>query len=134
MISKSVLAKALDAGTAFSILSIDIADVDIGANIGARLQADQAEADKRVAQAKAEERRALAVAREQEMQAEVVENRAKVVLAEADVPKAMAQALREGRLGVMDYFQLKNIEADTDMRESLGRDEGSSGPVDLGQD
>ena len=122
MISKTVLSKALDSGTAFSILSIDIADVDIGSNIGARLQADQAEADKRVAQAKAEERRALAVAREQEMQAEVIENRAKVVLAEAEVPKAMAQALREGRLGVMDYFQLKNIEADTSMRESLGTD------------
>ncbi len=126
MISKTVLAKALDAGTAFSILSIDIADVDIGSNIGARLQADQAEADKRVAQAKAEERRALAVAREQEMQAEVVENRAKVVLAEADVPKAMAQALREGRLGVMDYFNLKNIEADTGMRESLGAEDRST--------
>jgi uncharacterized protein YqfA (UPF0365 family) len=119
-ISKTVLSKSLDAGTAFSILSIDIADVDIGENIGARLQADQAEADKRVAQAKAEERRALAVAREQEMQAGVVENRAKVVLAEAEVPKAMAEALRSGNLGVMDYFNLKNISADTDMRRSLG--------------
>ena len=126
MISKTVLAKALDAGTAFSILSIDIADVDIGTNIGARLQADQAEADKRVAQAKAEERRALAVAREQEMQAQVVENRSHVVLAEAEVPKAMAQALREGRMGVMDWFQLKNVEADTDMRRSLGEEPGLS--------
>jgi uncharacterized protein YqfA (UPF0365 family) len=120
LISKTVLAKALDAGTAFSILSIDIADVDIGQNIGARLQADQAEADKRVAQAKAEERRALAVAREQEMQALVVENRAKVVLAEAEIPMALATALREGRMGVMDYYNLKNVQADTDMRKSLG--------------
>jgi len=119
-ISKTVLAKSLDAGTAFSILSIDIADVDIGENIGARLQADQAEADKRVAQAKAEERRALAVAREQEMQAGVVENRAKVVLAEAEIPKALAEALRTGNLGVMDYYNLRNIQADTDMRRSLG--------------
>ena len=98
-----MLAKGLDAGTAFEILSIDIADVDIGENIGARLQADQAEADKRVAQAKAEERRAMAVAREQEMQASVVENRAKVVLAEAEVPKAIAEAFRTGNLGIMDY-------------------------------
>jgi len=120
LISKTVLAKSLDAGTAFSILSIDIADVDIGENIGARLQADQAEADKRVAQAKAEERRALAVAREQEMQAGVVENRAKVVLAEAEIPKALAEALRSGNFGVMDYMNLRNIEADTDMRKSLG--------------
>ncbi len=123
LISQTVLGKALDSGTAFSILSIDIADVDIGSNIGARLQADQAEADKRVAQAKAEKRRALAVAAEQEMQAAVVENRAKVVLAEAEVPKAMAQALREGRIGVMDYYNLKNVEADTDMRRSLGGEE-----------
>jgi uncharacterized protein YqfA (UPF0365 family) len=119
-ISKTVLAKALDAGTAFSILSIDIGDVDIGQNIGARLQADQAEADKRVAQAKAEERRALAVAREQEMKAAVVENRAKVVLAEAQIPLAMAEALQKGRLGVMDYLNLKNVQADTDMRKGLG--------------
>jgi uncharacterized protein YqfA (UPF0365 family) len=124
LISKTVLAKALDSGTAFSILSIDIADVDIGQNIGARLQADQAEADKRVAQAKAEERRALAVAREQEMQAAVVENRAKVVLAEAEIPMALAAALREGKLGVMDYYHLKNLQADTDMRRSIG------GPTD----
>jgi uncharacterized protein YqfA (UPF0365 family) len=120
LISKTVLAKSLDAGTAFSILSIDIADVDIGQNIGARLQADQAEADKRVAQAKAEERRALAVAREQEMRALVVENRAKVVLAEAEVPLALATALREGKLGVMDYYNLRNVQADTEMRRSLG--------------
>ncbi|MDJ0523155.1 MAG: flotillin-like protein FloA [Planctomycetota bacterium] len=125
-ISKTVLSKALDAGTAFSILSIDIADVDIGQNIGARLQADQAEADKRVAQAKAEKRRALAVAQEQENRAKVVENEALVTLAQAEVPKAMAQALREGKLGVMDYFNLKNIEADTDMRKSLG-DGGPAG-------
>jgi uncharacterized protein YqfA (UPF0365 family) len=124
LISKTVLAKSLDSGTAFSILSIDIADVNIGENIGARLQTDQAEADKRVAQAKAEERRALAVAREQEMQAGVVENRAKVVLAEAEIPKAFAEALRTGRLGVMDYYNLKNIDADTAMRRSLGAHEG----------
>ncbi len=120
LISKTVLAKALDAGTAYTILSIDIADVDIGQNIGARLQADQAEADKRVAQARAEQRRALAVALEQEMRAKVVENEAKVKEAEAEVPRAMAQALREGRLGVMDYFNLRNIQADTEMRQSLG--------------
>jgi uncharacterized protein YqfA (UPF0365 family) len=119
-ISKTVLSKGLDAGTAFEILSIDIADVDIGKNIGARLQADQAEADKRVAQARAEERRAMAVAREQEMQAEVVSNRAKVVLAEAEVPIAMAEAFRAGNLGIMDYMRLKNIEADTGMRRSFG--------------
>ncbi|MDF1701277.1 MAG: flotillin-like protein FloA, partial [Planctomycetota bacterium] len=122
-ISKTVLSKALDAGTAYTILSIDIADVDIGQNIGARLQADQAEADKRVAQARAEKRRALAVALEQENKAGVVENQAKVVLAEAEVPKALAEALRSGNLGVMDYFNLKNVQADTEMRRSLG--EGS---------
>ena len=129
LISKTVLSKSLDAGTAFSILSIDIADVDIGENIGARLQADQAEADKRVAQAKAEERRAMAVAREQEMQAGVVENQAKVVLAEAEIPKALAEAMRNGTFGVMDYMNLKNIQADTDMRKSLGELEqgGSEG-------
>jgi uncharacterized protein YqfA (UPF0365 family) len=120
MISKSVLAKGLDSGTAFTILSIDIADVDVGENIGAKLQADQAEADKRVAQAKAEERRAMAVAREQEMQALVQENRAKVVLAEAEIPKAMAQAFREGNLGVMDYLNVRNVQADTNMRDALG--------------
>jgi uncharacterized protein YqfA (UPF0365 family) len=128
MISKTVLAKGLDAGTAFTILSIDIADVDVGQNIGARLQADQAEADKRVAQAKAEERRALAVAHEQENRALVVENEAKVRLAEAEVPKAVAEALRAGRLGVMDWYRLRNVEADTRMRDSLGGPEGSSAP------
>lgn len=123
-ISKTVLARGLDAGTAYEIVSIDIADVDIGANIGARLQADQAEADKNVAQAHAEKRRAMAVALEQEFRAAVVENRAKLVLAEAEVPKAMAQALREGNLGVMDYLRLKNMQADTRMREGLGTPEG----------
>jgi len=118
-ISRNVLAKGLDAGTAFEILSIDIADVDVGDNVGAQLQADQAEADKRVAQAKAEERRAMAFAREQEMKALTQENRAKVVLAEAEVPKALAQAFREGNLGVMDYYRLRNIQADTDMRSSI---------------
>ena len=118
-ISRTVLQKGLDSGTAFEILSIDIADIDVGVNIGAKLQADQAEADMRVARAEAEKRRALAVAREQEMQAQVVENRAKVVLAEAEIPKAMAQAFREGNLGVMDYFNMRNIQADTDMRKRL---------------
>jgi len=120
IISRRVLEKGLDAGTAFEILSIDIADVDVGENIGAKLQADQAEADKRVAQALAERRRAMATAREQEMQALVAENRAKVVLAEAEVPKAIAQAFREGHLGVMDYYSLRNIQADTSMRRSIG--------------
>ncbi|MFP4026193.1 MAG: flotillin-like protein FloA [Candidatus Brocadiia bacterium] len=120
LISKRVLEKALDAETAFEIVSIDIADVDVGENIGAKLQADQAEADKRVAQALAERRRAMAVAREQEMQALVSENRAKVVLAEAEIPKAVAQALREGNLGIMDYYAMKNVQADTDMRTSIG--------------
>jgi len=120
LISRRVLEKALDAGTAFEIVSIDIADVDVGENIGAKLQADQAEADKRVAQALAERRRAMAVAREQEMQALVAENRAKVVLAEAEIPKAIAQAFREGNLGIMDYYGLKNVQADTDMRKSIG--------------
>jgi uncharacterized protein YqfA (UPF0365 family) len=120
-ISKTVLDKGLDAGTAFEILSIDIADVDVGRNIGAQLQMDQAEADKRIAQAKAEERRALAVAREQEMKAYVQEMRGKVVEAEAKVPEAMAQALREGKLGVMDYYNLQNINADTQMRASISK-------------
>ncbi len=124
-ISKVVLAKGLDAGTAFEIVSIDIADVDIGVNIGARLQADQAEADKRVAQALAEKRRAMAVAAEQEMRAKVVENRAKVVLAEAEVPKAMADALRSGNLGVMDLYRLRNIDADTRMRGTIAGDKDS---------
>jgi uncharacterized protein YqfA (UPF0365 family) len=121
LISQTVLTKGLDAGTAFEILSIDIADVDVGKNIGAELQTEQAEADKKIAQAKAEERRARAVATEQEMKARVQEMRAKVVEAEADVPLAMAQALREGNLGVMDYLNLKNIESDTEMRGSIGK-------------
>jgi len=120
IISRRVLDKGLDAGTAFEIVSIDIADVDVGENIGAKLQADQAEADKRVAQALAERRRAMAVAREQEMSALVAENRAKVVLAEAEVPKAISQAFREGNLGIMDYYALKNVQADTQMRQSIG--------------
>jgi uncharacterized protein YqfA (UPF0365 family) len=121
MISRTVLGKGLDAGTAFEILSIDIADVDVGKNIGAHLQTEQAEADKRIAQAKAEERRAMAVAVEQEMKARVVEMRAKVVESESQVPIAMADALRDGKLGVMDYMNLKNIESDTQMRSSLGK-------------
>lgn len=124
-ISHNVLGKGLDAGTAFEILSIDIADVDVGKNIGAMLQTDQAEADKRIAQAKAEERRAMAVAKEQEMKASVEEMRAKLVEAEADVPKAMAQALREGKLGVLDYQNIQNIIADTKMRDSIGKIGGS---------
>lgn len=119
-ISTTVLNKGLDAGTAFEILSIDIADVDIGKNIGAKLQTDQAEADKKIAQAKAEERRAMAVAQEQEMIARVEEMRAKVTEAEAEVPLAMAEALRTGKLGVMDYMNLQNIMADTGMRQSIG--------------
>jgi uncharacterized protein YqfA (UPF0365 family) len=118
-ISKVVLERGLDAGTAFEILSIDIADVDVGENIGAQLQIKQAEADKLIAQARAEERRAMAMAREQEMRAQVVEMRARVVEAEAEVPRAMAEALRAGKIGVMDYYRLKNIEADTDMRDSI---------------
>ncbi|WNS74345.1 flotillin-like protein FloA [Bacillus sp. DTU_2020_1000418_1_SI_GHA_SEK_038] len=121
MISRTVLAKGLDSGTAFEILSIDIADVDIGKNIGAHLQTEQAEADKKIAQAKAEERRAMAVASEQEMKAKVEEMKAKVVEAEAQVPLAMAEALRSGNIGVMDYMNIKNISADTDMRDSIGR-------------
>ncbi len=120
-ISRTVLSKGLDAGTAYEILSIDIADVDVGRNIGAQLQMDQAEADRRIAQAKAEERRAMAVAHEQEMKAAVQEMRAKVVEAEADVPRAMAEALRTGKLGVLDYYQMKNVIADTDMRESIAK-------------
>ncbi|MFC5703661.1 flotillin-like protein FloA [Cohnella faecalis] len=121
LISRTVLGKGLDAGTAFEILSIDIADVDVGKNIGAHLQTEQAEADKRIAQAKAEERRAMAVAQEQEMKARVVEMQAKVVEAESEVPLAMAEALKSGKLGVMDYMNLKNIEADTEMRGSIGK-------------
>ena len=118
-ISKSVLNKGLDSGTAFEILSIDIADLDVGKNIGASLQADQAEADLRVAQAKAETRRAMAVAEEQEMQAKVQEMKAKVVAAEAEVPKAMSQAFRDGNIGVLDYYNMNNIKADTGMRDSI---------------
>ena len=126
-ISKTVLQKGLDAGTAFEILSIDIADVDVGENVGAKLQADQAEADKRRFQAIAEQRRAAAQAREQEMSALVVENRAKVVLAEAEIPKAIAEAFRSGNFGIMDYYRLRNIQADTQMRESIG-EEGQPKP------
>ena len=118
-ISKAVLAKGLDANTAFEILSIDIADIDVGENIGAKLQADQAESDKRRFQAEAEKRRALAIAHEQENVAKQAENRALVVLAEAEIPKAMAEAFRNGNFGVMDYYKLKNVQADTDMRESI---------------
>ena len=126
-ISKTVLAKGLDSGTAFEILSIDIADVDVGKNIGAELQTDQAEADKRVAQARAEERRAMAVAEEQEMKALVYKMKAEVVKAEAQVPLALAEAFREGHLGVMDYLRYKNIQADTSMRQSIaGPDDGGS--------
>jgi len=123
-ISKTVLAKGLDAGTAFEILSVDIADVDVGANIGAKLQTEQAEADKQVAQAKAEARRALAVAVEQENSAKIADMRAKLVEAEAQVPQAIADALRAGNFGVMDYFNMKNVMADTDMRKSLGQPPG----------
>ena len=120
-ISKVVLRKGLDSGTAFEILSIDIADIDIGKNIGAQLQTDQAEADLKIAQAKAEERRAMAVATEHEMKALAQEMRARVIEAEAEVPKAMAEAFRNGNLGVMDYYRMKNIEADTTMREAIAR-------------
>ncbi len=126
LMSKTVLDKGLDSGTAFEILSIDIADVDVGENIGAKLQAEQAEADKRVAQALAEKRRALAVAKEQEEVAAIAANKAVLVLAEAEVPKAIADAFRSGNLGVMDYYRLKNLQADTSMRESLGQDEDSN--------
>ena len=119
MISKTVLGKGLDSGTAFEILSIDIADVDVGRNIGAKLQTEQAEADKNIAQAKAEERRSMAIAQEQEMRAETQKMRAKVVESEAQVPLAMAEALRSGNIGVMDHYKMKNINADTDMRNSI---------------
>ncbi len=121
MISKTVLARGLDAGTAFEILSIDIADIDVGENIGAHLQIKQAEADKQIAQARAEERRAMAKAREAEMQAQVIEMQAKVVEAEAEVPRAMAEAFRNGNLGIMDYYKMKNVMADTDMRASIAK-------------
>jgi uncharacterized protein YqfA (UPF0365 family) len=129
-ISQTVLAKGLDSGTAFEILSIDIADVDVGKNIGAELQTDQAEADKRVAQARAEERRAMAVAKEQEMRALVGEMQAEVVKAEAQVPLAIAEAFRAGNLGVMDYVRYKNIEADTDMRDAIAGPDDSVGDID----
>jgi len=135
-ISKNVLQRGLDAGTAFEILSIDIADVDVGENIGAKLQADQAEADLRRFRAEAEKRRAMAVAQEQEFKAEVQKNRALVVLAESEVPRAMAEAFRSGNLGIMDYYRMKNIVADTSMRDSIagpdaeGGTAGPSGPTD----
>jgi uncharacterized protein YqfA (UPF0365 family) len=120
-ISKGVLSKGLDAGTAFEILSIDIADIDIGENIGAKLQMDQAEADKNIAQAKAEERRAMAIALEQEMKAKAQEARAMVIEAEAEIPKAISEAFRSGNLGIMDYYKMKNIISDTDMREAFSK-------------
>lgn len=130
-ISRTVLKKGLDSGTAFEILSIDIADIDVGRNIGAQLQMDQAEADKRIAQAKAEERRAMAVASEQEMKAKTQEMKAAVVAAEAEVPKAMAEALRNGRLGVMDYYNMQNIKSDTDMRNAIsGKESSSKGKIE----
>ncbi len=129
-ISKTVLQKGLDSGTAYEILSIDIADVDVGRNIGAQLQIDQAEADKQIAQAKAEERRAMAVAQEQEMKARTQEMQAKVVAAEAEVPLAMAHAFREGKLGVMDYYNMQNVQADTQMRESISK----TGPAGEGEE
>ena len=122
---RRIIMVSLEAGTAFEILSVDIADVDVGRNIGAQLQTDQAEADKRIAQAKAEERRAMAVAREQEMKAYVQEMQAKVVEAEAEVPKAMATALREGKLGVMDYYNMQNVISDTAMRKSIAGESGA---------
>ena len=128
-ISKLVLRKGLDAGTAFEILSIDIADIDIGRNIGAALQMDQANADKNIAQAKAEERRAMAVATEQEMKAKAEEAHANVIQAEAEIPKAISEAFRNGNLGIMDYYRMKNIQADTTMRDSIARPE-SSGSAD----
>jgi uncharacterized protein YqfA (UPF0365 family) len=127
-ISRLVLEKGLDAGTAFEILSIDIADIDIGKNVGAGLQMDQANADKNIAQAQAEKRRAMAVAEEQEMKAKAQEMRAKVIEAEADVPKAMAEAFRSGNLGIMDYYKMKNIQADTDMRDSISKSPGEDKP------
>lgn len=125
-ISKAVLAKGLDSGTAFEILSIDIADVDVGENIGAKLQADQAEADKRRFQAEAEKRRAMAIALAAENKAKIEENRALVVLAEAELPKAMADAFRSGNFGVMDYYKMRNVQADTAMRDSIGRNDNQS--------
>ena len=126
MISKAVLARRLDSQTAYEIVSIDIADIDVGENIGARLKADQAEADTRVARAKAEGRRAMAVAKEQENQASIEESRAKLVEAEADVPRAMADAFRSGKLGIMDYYKLRNVQADTDMRKAISQTGGGT--------
>ena len=120
-ISKVVLGKGLDSGTAFTILSIDIADIDVGDNIGAKLQADQAESDKRRYQAEAEQRRAMAVALEQENRADIEKNQALVTLAQADVPKALAELLRSGNMGIMDYYKMQNVIADTDMRESISK-------------
>lgn len=120
-ISKLVLSKGLDTGTAFEILSIDIADIDVGKNIGAQLQMDQAYADKNIAQARAEERRAMAIAVEQEMKAKAQEMRAKVIEAEAEVPLAMSEAFKKGNLGIMDYYRMQNIKADTEMRESIAK-------------
>ncbi len=130
VISKSVIRKGLDSGTAFEILSIDIADVDVGDNIGAKLQSDQAEADKRIAQAKAEERRVMAIAEEQEMKARTQEMRAKLVDAEAQVPLAIAEAFSKGNLGVMDYYRMRNILADTDMREAIADESDAGGSTD----
>jgi uncharacterized protein YqfA (UPF0365 family) len=132
-ISKTVLGKGLDSGTAFEILSIDIADIDVGENIGAKLQADQAEADKKRFQAEAEKRRAMAVAEEAEHKAAVQKNRALVVLAEAEVPKAMAEAFRAGNLGIMDYYRMKNVVADTSMRESISGDGSGGSPGSSGK-
>lgn len=129
-ISKVVLGRGLDSGTAFEILSIDIADVDIGKNIGAELQMDQAEADKNIAQAKAEERRAMAVALEQEMKAKAQEAKAKVILAEAEIPMAISEAFRSGNLGVMDYYKLRNLQSDTEMRTSISKPPSGSSPGD----
>jgi len=132
-ISKAVLSKGLDAGTAYEILSIDIADIDVGANIGARLQADQAEADKKRFQAEAEKRRAIAIALEQENIAKVAENRALVVLAESEVPKAMADAFRSGNLGILDYYKFQNIQADTAMRDSIAGEDNNAKPDSSGK-
>jgi uncharacterized protein YqfA (UPF0365 family) len=129
MISKNVVAKGLDSGTSFEILSIDIADVDVGDNIGAKLQSDQAEADKRIAQAKAEERRVMAVALEQEMKAKTQDMQAKLVEAEAQIPLAMAEAFSKGHIGVMDYYRMKNILSDTEMRTSIAREPGAPPPA-----
>ena len=132
-ISQTILRKGLDSGTAFEILSIDIADVDVGRNIGAKLQAEQAEADKKIAQAKAEERRAFAVAQEQEMLAEVQRQRAKVVESESQVPLALADALRSGKLGVMDYYKMNNVIADTQMRQSIAQNDGLDNTKETGE-